>query len=147
MCVQVTWMSKSITATIVDECATCTSAGHIDLSLGAAAALGLGQGSTTGDAKSGVTWTAVDCPVTGNIVAVFNNGVSSQIYFQNVAFPVASATAGSHTATQRSGFWDFGATVSNQSVTLKDTVGHTVTGTLPGSSGSSVGVQFPLTCQ
>ncbi len=27
MCVDVTWMGKTITATIVDECATCTTAG------------------------------------------------------------------------------------------------------------------------
>jgi expansin (peptidoglycan-binding protein) len=146
MCVQVTWQSKSITATIVDECATCTSAGHIDLSLSAAVALGLGQGGATADPTSGVTWKAVDCPVTGNIVGVFN-GSSQEVYFQNVTFPVAKAVSGSHTATQQFGFWNFGAAVGGQSVTLTDTVGHVVTGTVPGSSGGSVGVQFPLTCQ
>ncbi len=44
LCVDVTWMGKTITATIVDECATCPTSSHIDLSLSAAAALGLGQG-------------------------------------------------------------------------------------------------------
>jgi hypothetical protein len=148
MCVQVTWQGKSITATIVDECATCPTAGHIDLSLSAALALGLGQGTgtTIGDAKSGVTWTAVDCPVTGNIVAVFNGSSSQQMYFQNVVFPVAHAVVGSHTATQSFGYWDFGVPVGGMSVTLTDTVGHVVTGTIPGSSGGSVGVQFPMTC-
>ncbi len=44
MCVDVTWMGKTITATIVDECGTCPTSSHIDLSLSAAVALGLGQG-------------------------------------------------------------------------------------------------------
>ena len=110
MCVDVTWMGKTITATIVDECATCPTSSHIDLSLTAAVALGLGQGTTTGDPKTGVTWKAVDCPVTGNIVGVFN-GSSQQIYFQNVTFPVAKAVAGGHTATQAFGYWDFGVAV------------------------------------
>ncbi|HSY39165.1 MAG TPA: hypothetical protein VLA79_06535, partial [Polyangia bacterium] len=146
MCVDVTWMGKTITATIVDECATCPTSSHLDLSLSAAAALGLGQGTATGDAKSGVTWKAVDCPVTGNIVGVFN-GSSQQIYFQNVTFPVAKAVAGGHTATQAFGYWDFGTAVGGMSVTLTDSVGHVVTGTIPSSSGGSVGTQFPMTCQ
>jgi expansin (peptidoglycan-binding protein) len=149
MCVDVTWQSKTITATIVDECTTCGSTGqHIDLSLSAAVALGLGQGGNTGDATSGVTWKAVDCPVTGNIVGVYNGSASNsqQIYFQNVAFPVAAAKAGTHTATQAFGYWDFGAPVAGQTVTLTDTLGHVITGTIPSSSGGSVGAQFPLTC-
>ncbi len=147
MCVDVTWNGKTITATIVDECATCPSSNHIDLSLSAAAALGLGQGSNTGDATSGVTWKAIDCPVNGDILALFNNGNSGQIYFQNVVFPVAKAVAGGHTANQSYGYWDFGASVGGQSVTLTDTVGHVISGTLPTSSGGSVGAQFPMTCQ
>jgi hypothetical protein len=31
-------------------------------------------------------------------------------------------------------------------VTLTDALGHTVTGTIPGTSGGSVGAQFPATC-
>jgi hypothetical protein len=147
MCVEVTWQSKSITATIVDECGTCSNAGHIDLSLSAAVALGLGQGGATADPTSGVTWKAVDCPVTGDIVGVYNNGYAGQIYFQNVEFPVASATAGGHTATQAYGYWDFGTSVAGKPVTLTDTVGHVITGTIPGSSGGSIGAQFPATCQ
>jgi len=146
MCVDVTYNGKTITATIVDECATCPTSGHIDLSLQAASALGLGQGKTPGDV-TGVTWKAVDCPVSGNIVATFNGGSSGQVYFQNVVFPVAKAVAGGHTANQSYGYWDFGASVGGQSVTLTDTVGHTITGTIPGSSGGSVGAQFPMTCQ
>jgi hypothetical protein len=147
MCVDVSYAGKTITATIVDECATCTnSAGHIDLSLSAAAALGVGQGSATGDPKNGVTWNAVACSVSGNIVAVFNSGSSGQIYFQNVAFPVASATAGGATGNQQNGYWNFGGLVAGKSVTLTDTLGHTVTGTIPTSSGGSIGVQFPTTC-
>jgi hypothetical protein len=146
MCVNVTYGGKTITATIVDECATCTSGAHIDLNLSAAAALGVGQGGATGDPMNGVTWDAVACPVSGNIVAVFNNGSSGQVYFQNVAFPVASATAGGATGNQQSGFWNFGGLVAGKSVTLTDTLGHTVTGTIPTSSGGSIGAQFPATC-
>ncbi|HXJ20889.1 MAG TPA: hypothetical protein VMT03_11715 [Polyangia bacterium] len=146
MCVDVTYSGKTITATIVDECATCPSSGHIDLSLQAASALGLGQGKTPGDV-TGVTWKAVDCPVSGNITGTFNNGNSGQVYFQNVVFPVAKAVAGGHTANQSYGYWDFGASVGGQSVQLTDTVGHTITGTMPSSSGGSVGAQFPMTCQ
>jgi expansin (peptidoglycan-binding protein) len=147
MCVQVSWNGKSITATVVDECGTCGSSNHIDLSLSAAVALGLGQNGNTGDATSGVTWKAVDCPVAGNIVAVFNNGYSGQIYFQDVVWPVAAAMAGGHTATQSFGYWDFGTQVAGQQVTLKDTLGHVVMGTIPNSSGGSIGVQFPMVCQ
>jgi hypothetical protein len=32
------------------------------------------------------------------------------------------------------------------SVTLTDSQGHVVTGTIPSSSGGSIGVQFPSTC-
>jgi expansin (peptidoglycan-binding protein) len=146
MCVDVTYGGKSITATIVDECATCSSSGHIDLSLAAAVALGLGQNGATADPTSGVTWKAVDCPATGDIVGVYNNGYAGQIYFQNVVFPVAAATAGGHTATQAYGYWDFGTGVASQSVTLTDTLGHVVTGTIPSASGGSVGAQFPESC-
>jgi hypothetical protein len=147
MCVSITLNGRSIVATIVDECATCPQAGHLDLSLTAAAALGLT--GNNGDA-TGVSWHAVSCPVSTaapNIVAVFNGGYSGQIYFQNVVFPVAKAVAAGHTATQSSGFWDFGTAVAGQSVTLTDTLGHVVTGTIPGSSGGSVGTQFPMVCQ
>jgi hypothetical protein len=147
MCVEVSYQGKTITATIVDECATCNSSQHIDLSLSAAVALDLGQNGTTADATSGVTWETVDCPVTGNIVAVYNNGYAGQLYFQDVTFPVAAATAGGHTATQAYGYWDFGTSVAGQSITLTDTLGHVVTGTVPGSSGGSVGTQFPANCQ
>jgi hypothetical protein len=147
MCVEVSYGSKSVTATVVDECATCPTAGHIDLNLETAVALGLGQNGSTGDATSGVTWRAVDCPISGDIVGVYNNGYAGQIYFQNVVFPVAAATSGGHTATQAFGYWDFGASVAGQPVTLTDTLGHVVTGTIPATSGGSVGTQFPANCQ
>lgn len=148
MCVEVTYNGKSVTATIVDECATCASAGHIDLSLSAAVALGLGQGNATGDATTGVTWKAIDCPVSGDIVAVFNGNppYAGQIYFQNVVFPVASAIAGGHNGTLSGGYWDFGTPVAGQSVTLTDTLGHTIQGTIP-AGGGGIGAQFPATCQ
>ena len=81
---------------------------------------------------------------------MYNGTYTGQLYFQNVAFPVASASAvvsgTTHTASLTNGFWDFGVTLpTGASITLKDTAGHTVTGTL-GSNGGSIGVQFPTTC-
>jgi hypothetical protein len=141
MCVDVTFGGKTITATVVDACATCNHVNHIDLSLSASIALGLGQGQTPGNV-TGVTWKSVACPVAGNIVAVYNNGYTGQVYFQNVRYPVASARTSNRTATQMYGFWDFGTQVAGQSVTLTDAAGHSITGTLPNSSGQSIGAQF-----
>jgi hypothetical protein len=147
MCVSITYGGKTIVATVVDNCATCNSAGHLDLSPAAGTALGMGTGTgQTEDAKNGVTWHTVDCPVSGNIVAVYNGTYAGQIYFQNLAFPIQSATAGGHTGTLSNGFWDFGTSVSGQSVTLTDMLGHVVTGTIPTTNGGSIGAQFPLTC-
>jgi hypothetical protein len=142
-CVSVSYGGKTIVATVIDLCGTCTSSNWVDLSLPAAAALGLTGGA--GEATSGVTWSSTDCPVTGNIKAVTNNGYGGQYYFQNVAFPVKSVTVGGRTGTQSQyAYWDFGAAVSG-SATLSDGV-HTVTGNVP-SGGGDIGVQFPLTCQ
>jgi hypothetical protein len=153
LCVSISYGGKSIVATVVDNCATCNSAGHIDLSPAAGVALGMGT-STTEDAKSGVTWKAVSCPVgTSSIVAGFNGTYSGQIYFQNVAFPVASASAvvsGSTVNASLSaqyGYWDFNRNLSaGTSLTLKDTMGHTATGTLQGN-GQAIGAQFGTNCQ
>jgi hypothetical protein len=112
--------------------------------------MGTGSGQTE-DVTSGVTWKAVACPVgTSPIVAVYNGAYAGQLYFQNLAFPIASASAvvsgTTHTATLSNGFWDFGTTLSSGTqITLKDTAGHTVTGTL-GANGAGIGVQFPTTC-
>jgi hypothetical protein len=150
LCAQITFGGHTIVATIVDDCATCDDPEHLDLSMSAADALGLTQAN--GDPHSGVTWKSVSCPVSGDIVASYNldnNGqpVQSQVYFQNLVFPVASATSGGHTGNFSYGFYDFGMQMPGQSVTLTDIAGHTVTGTIPGSStGGSIGVQFTDTC-
>jgi hypothetical protein len=147
MCLNLSYGGKSIVATVVDECATCPTSGHIDLNATAALALGVGSGGATGDATSGVTWTSVSCPVTGDIVAVLNGGSSSQIYFQNVVFPVASAKAsGGASATQSTGFWNFGSNVAGQTITLTDTLGHTTSGVVPGGGGTMAGAQFTDAC-
>jgi hypothetical protein len=141
MCVDVTYGGKTVTATVVDACATCSQDTHIDLSLSVASTLGLGQGTTPGDVN-GATWKPVPCPVTGSIVASYNNGYTGQAYFQNVRYPVASATAGGHKGTQSFGYWDFGVAIDGQSVSLTDTAGNTTTGTMPGSGGGSINGQF-----
>lgn len=146
MCVEVSYMGKSIVATVVDACGSCSSAGHIDLSLSAAEALGMVEWD--GNPKSGVRWKAVGCPVSDDIYVSYNGGYRGQAYFQNVAFPVASATVDGQSGTINTGFWSFNGEVGGKVVTLTDTMGHTIQGTLPTDvAGGSLGVQFPLTCE
>jgi hypothetical protein len=146
LCLDITFEGTTILATVVDECPNCTTSGHLALSASAAIALGVGVGSSAGDPTSGITWTSVSCPVTGDIVAVFNGGASSQIFFQNVVFPVTSAeSSGGLVATLTDGFWDFGASVEGQSVTLTDTLNHSTTGVIP-VGGGSIGAQFINGC-
>jgi hypothetical protein len=64
-----------------------------------------------------------------------------------VVFPVASARAsGGATGTLQNGFWNFGSNISGQTVTLTDTLGHTTSGVIPGSSGTISGAQFTNAC-
>ena len=52
------------------------------------------------------------------------------------------------TATQSNGFWHFGSELeARTTITLTDALGHTITATTPGSSGGSIGAQFPATCE
>lgn len=139
MCVEITNGGTKIIATIIDECPTdngqnpaCASASHLDLSYDAWKALGYSVGN-----PSGTSWKAVGCPVTGNIVATLNS--QGQVYFQNLAFPIAKVTSGGSQATQTQyGYWNVGS----GSVTLTDVLGHSITGNLPGNGGD-IGVQFP----
>ena len=142
-CVQVTYQGVSIIATVVNECPSCSSDQDIDLSLTAAAALGIDE--QMGQIPDGVEWHIVGCPTTAPIAVNFNGGYQGQVYFQNLAFPIASATSGTSTGTANTGFWDFGKVMGGQQVTLTDVMGHTVTGTVPSSPGS-LGVQFDTTC-
>ena len=151
LCLSITYQSKTIVATVIDNCASCGS-GHVDLSPSAGVALGMGTGTgQTENPTSGVTWKSVACPVgTTPIVAGYNGDYSGQIYFQNVAFPVASAYATiggtKYTAQLTNGMWDFGmALYPGDSITLTNTLGHTVSGKI-GSNGAGIGVQFPTTC-
>ena len=144
MCVDVTYMGKTITATVVDACGSCSETGHLDLSLSAAEALGMTEWN--GSPNSGVSWKAVGCPVTDDIYVRYNGSDTQQPYFQNVAFPIASAKVDTQSATLNTGFWMFQGNVGGKTVTLTDTMGHTIQGKMPTSAGS-LGVQFPLTCQ
>ena len=150
LCLSITYQSKTIVATVIDNCASCGS-GHVDLSPSAGAALGMGTGTGQTENPTGVTWKSVACPVgTSPIVAGYNGVYSGQIYFQNVAFPVASAYATiggvKQTAQLTNGMWDFGvALYPGDSITLTDTLGHTVSGKI-GANGAGIGVQFPTAC-
>jgi hypothetical protein len=149
MCVNITYAGKTLMATVVDECPTSTNplctigSNHLDLSAALARDLGYGVGQVTGSPTTGVTWAAVACPVNGDIVEVFN-GSASQVYFQNVVWPVASLKVNGAAATQNNGVWMLPS--GSGPISLTDTYGHTVTGTLPGSNNGSLGVQFPATC-
>jgi hypothetical protein len=153
MCVNISYNGTTKMATVVDECPTgsCTSnAGHLDLSAQLARDLGVGTGGT-GDPTSGVTWKPVECPVTGNIKAVWNSVAGGQVYFQNVVWPVKSVTGGncpSGGCTQSMGIWS--GVTQGQTYTLTDMLGHTVQATMTapaaGSSVSDTCVQFPASC-
>jgi hypothetical protein len=144
MCVNVTYVGMTLTATIVDECASCgDSVDHIDLSANLARALGIGVGTVNGN-PNGVTWVTVACPITsngGNIEVVWNS--NGQAYFQNVVWPVKSVSGG----TQTDGFWSVNP---GASVTLTDLIGHQITATMPAFAGFptalSLGKQFPSDC-
>ncbi len=149
LCVSITYGSKTIVATVVDNCATCGQ-GHIDLNPAAGAALGMGNGMTE-DATVDVSWKPVACPVSNGIAVVYNGVYSGQLYFQNVAFPVKSASAvifgQTRPATLTNGMWVFSEGVpEGAEITLTDIAGHTVKGLMPGTNGGSLGVQFPTGC-
>ena len=147
-CVEVTYQGVSIIATVIDECPSCASDQDLDLNLSAAKALGMNE--IMGKIDSGVQWHIVACPVTTPIMVNFNGNSAStylsQVYFENLEFPIASATSGSNKGTLNGGFWDFGKDMKGQTVTLTDVMGHTVTGTIPSSGAGSLGVQFSATC-
>jgi len=147
MCVDVTWMGKTITATIIDECATCPTSSHIDLSLSADGRARARSGDGHRRRQERRDLEGGRLPGDRQHRRVVFNGSSQQVYFQNVTFPVAKAVAGGHTATQAFGYWDFGTAVGGMSVTLTDSVGARGDGNHPLSSGGSVGTQFPMTCQ
>ena len=136
MCVSISYGGQTVIATIVDWCASCPENGHLDLSPAAASALGMTY--DMGDVKSGVTWKEVACPSPGNIVALCNGSCGAQFYFQGGTYRIVSATAAGHTAQMIVGFWDFGANVVGQTVTLKDDAGNVITGTIPATNGGVV---------
>ena len=144
MCVEISYGGRTITATVVDACPSCLTDEHVDLSLSAAEALGMTE--EMGQVESGVTWRVVGCPTSGDIQVNFNGGYQGQVYFQNLAFPIASASSDGQPASVNTGFWDFGKEMGGQEVTLTDVMGHTVTATVPSAPGS-LGVQFDLPCQ
>jgi expansin (peptidoglycan-binding protein) len=144
MCIEITYQGRSVVATVVDSCPSCLNDEHVDLSLSAAEALGMTE--QIGQVESGVAWRVVGCPVTGEIQVNFNGGYQGQVYFQNLAFPIASAASNGTAANPIVGFWDFGKEMGGEEVTLTDVMGHTVNATVPTAPGS-LGVQFELSCQ
>jgi hypothetical protein len=99
-----------------------------------------------GEVKSGVRWRVVACPTTSNIKVVFNGNPRSQMYFQNLAFPIAKATFENSEANNVTGYWEFGNDVVGKEVTLTDVMGNSINVTIPASDGD-LGVQFPLECK
>lgn len=144
MCVEVTYRARSLIATVIDSCPSCTSDQDIDLSVSAAKELGMNE--MIGEVNTGVRWRVVACPTTSNIAVIFNGAPRSQMYFQNLAFPIAKASFESVDANNVTGYWEFGNDVVGKEVTLTDVMGHTITATIPANDGD-LGVQFPLTCE
>ncbi len=141
-CVEITGMNGAkIVATITDECPTssnpsCTP-GHLDLSTQAFNALGYSVGN-----PSNTTWKFVPCPVTGSIQVSFNG--PNEIYIQNSVYPIKSVSGASTTSY---GAWHFGGSAGGQTVTLTNSIGQTLTVTIPGGGGST-NAQFsaPANC-
>jgi hypothetical protein len=151
LCINVTYAGKTLMGTVVDECPSGSNplcgvgSNHLDLSASLARDLGIGVGTVVGN-PSNVTWAAVACPISsngGHIVEVFN-GSATQVYFQNVVWPVMSVKVNGTAATQSNGYWLLPS--GSGPISLTDTYGHTITGTLPGTNNGSLGIQFPATC-
>lgn len=99
-----------------------------------------------GEVNTGVRWRVVACPTTSSIAVIFNGDPRSQMYFQNLAFPIAKASFEGEDATNVTGYWEFQTDVVGKEVTLTDVLGHTIKATIPAKDGA-LGVQFPLTCE
>jgi hypothetical protein len=146
-CIEITNGGNKIIATVIDECPTvngqnpaCTMAGHLDLSWSAWNALHYSTGN-----PSGTTWKFIACPITTNIQTMPKSGNNDQFYIENTVFPVASVSVNGQMATHLSyGAWQLpgGTNAAGAKVTLTDSEGHMVTGTVPGGGGD-LGVQFP----
>jgi hypothetical protein len=147
-CVQISNGAKSLVATIIDECPinsnpACASAGHLDLSKDAFDQLGF----PTGD-PSGVTWSFVPCPISGDVEIRIKSGNPNQIYVENEILPIARITMNGSAATQLSyGAWQLPGNAAGATLTLTDIDGRSITVTVPGgasgSEGASSGAQFP----
>ncbi len=139
-CVKITNNSKSIVATVIDECPTdngqnpaCTP-GHLDLSKSAFDALGYSTGN-----PSGTTWQFVPCAITGNVQLSYNG--PNEVYVQNMIVPIQSVKMGGASGNHTSyGSWQFGSAVQGQTLTITDVAGRTITVT---ANGSDTGKQFP----
>jgi hypothetical protein len=153
-CVVVTGKNGAkVIATLIDECPTiggantpCTQANHLDLGTDAFAATEIPAGQPNNGGDELGSWHFIACPVTGDIVTLFNNGYKGQIYIQNMVFPIASGTANGKALTQSQyAYWEASGINDLSGATLKltDVLGHTITGTVSTTNGGSLGVQFP----
>jgi len=146
-CIEITNGGTKIIATVIDECPTdngqnpaCAMQGHLDLSESAFNALHYSVGN-----PSGTTWKFVACPITTNIQITLKSGNNDQFYVENTVFPVSSISTSGGMATHLSyGAWQLsgGANAGGATITLTDSEGHMITGTIPGGGGD-LGVQFP----
>lgn len=150
-CAQITNGSKTVIATIVDECPVdsnpaCATTGHLDLSRGAFNALGYSVGN-----PSGTTWKYVPCPVSGGSVVRGKSGNANQVYIENVVLPIQAVSVNGQAAQHLSyGAWALPVNASvGLPLTLTDSSGRVTTvkiaDTNP-SDNTSTGTQEPL-CQ
>jgi hypothetical protein len=140
-------------ATLADECPTtgggnspCTEANHLDLSAAVFATTEIAAGKPNNGGDDPGSWHFIACPITTDIVTLFNNGYKGQIYIQNMIYPIASGTANGKPMDQSQyAYWEANGINDFTGVTVKltDVLGHTITGTVSGNDGGSMGVQFP----
>ncbi|HEX4448966.1 MAG TPA: RlpA-like double-psi beta-barrel domain-containing protein [Polyangiaceae bacterium] len=153
-CVVVTGQNgaKAI-ATLIDECpitggsnSPCTEGNHLDLSAALFASTEIAAGKPNNGGDDPGSWHFIACPITTDIVTLFNNSYSGQIYIQNMIYPIASGTANGKAMTQSQyAYWEAAGLNDFKGVTLKltDVLGHTITGTVSNTDGGSLGAQFP----
>lgn len=130
-CVKFTNGSKSVIATIVDECPLdgpvknpkCTQ-GHIDLSQQAYNVLGYSEGSV-----SGTNWEFVPCPAKGNVILRMKYGNNNELFIENTVLPLKSVTLdGEAGVRQAYGAWHWDVMVMvGATLVLTDVAGRSIT--------------------
>jgi len=152
-CVQLFNGSKSIVATVTDECPTdngqnppCVDSKHLDVGKPGFDQLGFSVGN-----PSGTSWKYVACPITGTVVFRIKPGNPNEFFVENTILPVKSVSMNGNSATRTSyGAWHFGSNLSSgNQLTITDYSDRTINYSVSNTSADqdqNTGLQFP-NCQ